>query len=275
VRRGFVHSPHGNIDYREAGHGPAILFIHGTPQSSAQMVGAFSYLQDQHRCIAMSTMGYGDSDRPREPYTTMHEYAQAAVWVLDELAVERAVVVGTHTGAGIATSLAADWPERVSAAILEEPFNWSTPARLRAMKSVHTGIPERADGGHLVEVWNRVQEAGGRSDRDDIRRALLDHLAVDADEGPAVYEGMGWHGAAAWAMCQFDEWEAAARIQAPTLVIHGAGSNLGRSHQRFLEVIPNAVGLRPPAPNQWSWHIDPSMWSREVQAFLRGARIAN
>ena len=81
MKRGFVHSPHGNIDYREAGRGPAILFIHGTPQSSAQMVGAFSYLQDQHRCIAMSTMGYGDSDRPPEPYTTMHEYDLPPVFI--------------------------------------------------------------------------------------------------------------------------------------------------------------------------------------------------
>jgi pimeloyl-ACP methyl ester carboxylesterase len=273
VKRGFVHSPHGNIEYRESGDGPPILFIHGTPQSSVQMVGAFRHLQDGHRCVAMSTMGYGDSDRPPEPYTTMHEYAQAVIWVLDELSIEKAVVMGTHTGAGVALCVAADWPERVSAAILEEPFNWSSPARLRAMASVHTPIPERADGGHLVEIWNRVRGAGARTDPDEIRRAMIDHLTVDAIESPAVYEGMGWHGAAAWAMCQFDAWEAAARIQAPTLVIHGASSNLGRSHDRFLEVIPNALGLRPPAPNQWSWHIDLPMWSREVGEFLRGAGV--
>ena len=148
VKRGFVHSPHGNIEYRESGDGPAVLFIHGTPQSSAQMVGVFRNLQDGYRCVAMSTMGYGDSDRPPEPYTTMHEYAQAAVWVLDGLSIEKTVVMGTHTGAGIALCLAADWPERVSAAILEEPFNWSTPARLRAMASAHTPIAERGDGGH-------------------------------------------------------------------------------------------------------------------------------
>ncbi len=273
VKRGFIHSPHGNIEYREAGDGTPVLLIHGTPQSSAQMVGALTQLRDDYRCVAMSTMGYGESDRPPQPYTTLHEYAQAAVWVLDGLSIERAVVFGSHTGAGIATCLAADWPNRTIAAILEEPFNWNTPARLRAMKPVHTGFPERADGGHLVQIWNRVQQAGGRTDADEIRRAVIDHLAVDAVNSPPVYEGMGWHGAAAWAMCHFDTWEAAARVQAPTLVIHGANSELARSHERFLQVIPNAVGLRPPAPNQWSWSLDPSMWAREIKAFLQTAGV--
>ena len=278
VKRGFVQSPHGNIDYREAGEGPVILMIHGTPQSSGRMAKAFPYLQDEFRCVAMSTMGYGDSDRPPEPYNTTEQFAQAAIWVLDGLGIEKAVVFGTHTGAVLAGCVAADWPERITAAIFEEPFNWKSPARLAAMKSVHTGEGEREDGSHLVDMWNsvhnyseeRTSAAGPPPKRtsDDLRQSVLDQIKANQGDDPALYEGMGWLGAAPWAICHYDMWDAAARIQAPTLVFHGASSNLGRSHERFLETISDSKGIRPPAANQWSWNIDPELWSAEVKSFL-------
>ena len=270
VRRGFVHSPDGNIDYREAGEGPAILLIHGTPESSAKMSRSFPYLEDEFHCVAMSTMGYGDSDRPPEPYTSTEQFAQAAIWVLDGLGIERAAVFGTHTGAVIAACVAAEWPERVSAAILEEPFNWNTPARLQAMKSVHTGEGESADGRHLVDIWRDVHEPreGAARTADEMRQSVIDEIKANQGEQPAVYEGMGWHGAAPWAICHYDTWAAAERIQAPTLVIHGAQSNLGRSHERFLATLRHARGIRPPAPNQFSWNLDLPLWSAEVKSFL-------
>ncbi len=270
VRRGFVHSPHGNIDYREAGEGPAIIMIHGTPESSAKMSRSFPYLQDEFRCIAPSTMGYGDSDRPPEPYTSTEEFARAAIWVLDDLGIEKAAVFGTHTGAMIAACVAADWPDRVSAAILEEPFNWNTPARLQAMKTVHTGEGENSDGSHLAEIWQSVHTVreGVARTADEMRQSVIDEIKANQGEQPAVYEGMGWHGAAPWAICHYDGWSAAERIQAPTLVIHGAQSNLGRSHERFLTTLRHARGIRPPAPNQFSWSLDLPLWSAEVKRFL-------
>ncbi|MCY4639502.1 MAG: alpha/beta fold hydrolase [Chloroflexi bacterium] len=270
VKRGFVHSPDGNIDYREAGEGPAILMIHGTPESSAKMSRSFPYLRDEFRCVAMSTMGYGDSDRPPEPYTSTEQFAQAAIWVLDGLGIEKAAVFGTHTGAVIAACVAAEWPDRVSAAILEEPFNWNTPARLQAMKSVHTGEGESADGSHLADIWRDVHAAreGATRTAHEMRQSVIDEIKANQGEQPAVYEGMGWHGAAPWAICHYDAWSAAERIQAPTLVIHGTQSNLGRSHERFLTTLRHARGIRPPAPNQFSWSLDLPLWSAEVKSFL-------
>ena len=270
VKRGFVQSPHGNIDYREAGEGPVILMIHGTPESSGKMARAFPYLQDEFRCVAISTMGYGDSDRPPEPYDSTEQFAQAAIWALDGLGIEKAAVFGTHTGAVLAGCVAADWPDRITAAILEEPFSWNSPARLAAMKTVHTGEGERVDGSHLVDIWNSVHGSTVTGERtpDELRQSVIDEIKANQGDDPPLYEGMGWHGAAPWAICHYDMWDAAARIQAPTLVIHGASSNLGRSHERFLETLARAKGIRPPAPNQFSWNLDLPMWSAEVKAFL-------
>ncbi|MDA0256148.1 MAG: alpha/beta hydrolase [Chloroflexi bacterium] len=272
VKRGFVHSPHGNIDYRESGDGPPLILLHGTPSSSAHYADAFPYLEGDFRCIAMSTMGYGDSDRPPEPYKSIHEFAQCVVWLMDGLGVERASVFASHTGAVIATEVAASWPERVDKLVVEELFNWGTPARFAVHQRLHQN-PEKPDGSHLAAGWVRAHEwlGGGGAPRAEahVRQAFFDAAKAHAGDPTDVYDGMTWGGAAPWSMCHYDTWEAAPRIQAPTLVIHGANSELGRAHARLLETIPRSRGIRPPAPNQYDWRVDPELWSREIKAFLR------
>ncbi len=85
-------------------------------------------LADERRVIAMTTMGYGRSDRPAPPYTTVRQYAEAAIAFLDALGVERTSVIGSHTGSLLAVEIAAGWPQRVDRLILGEPFDWNTLA---------------------------------------------------------------------------------------------------------------------------------------------------
>ncbi len=108
---------------------------------------------------------------------------------------------------------------------------------------------------------------------------MLDYLQINDDEGvEKIYGGMGWEGAGPNAMTQWDTWEHVQRIQAPTLVIHGTASELGRSHEKFLELIPNARGIRPPsenpgdssiAPQLWDPNSDLDLWASEVTRFLQ------
>ena len=271
VKRGFVHSPHGNIEYRESGAGPPVILLHSTPSSSAQYQRAFPYLQDHVRAIAMSTMGYGESDRPPRPYKSIDEFAQAVVWLMDGLGLDRASVFGSHTGAVVATGVAAAWPERVDKLIVEELFNWGTPSRFAVHQRLHQH-PEREDGSHLAESWQQAHSwAGGEGmprTEDDIRQAFMDSMKAHSGDPTAVYDGMTWGGAAPWSMCHYNTWEALPSIQAPTLVIHGTSSELGRAHDRMVADIPRARGIRPPARNQYDWRVDPELWSREILAFL-------
>lgn len=277
-RRGFAHTEHGNIEYRERGNGPTVVMLHSTPLSSARYSPLMPHLEHDFRCVAISTPGYGQSDRPPEPYTTVEEFARAFTWAFDDLGIERAHLYGGQTGSQIAISLAADYSHRVGRLVLEEPFHWGTPARRAAHLRRHRYYPPRPDGGHLVEIWKR---RGGDRPGTDLRvlsEMLIDYLVVNDDEGvEEVYGGMGWEGAGPNAMTTWDTWEHVQRIQAPTLVIHGTHSELGRSHEKFLELIPDARGLRPPsarsgdstvAPQLWNPIQDLDLWAREVTRFL-------
>ncbi len=279
-RRGFAHTEHGNIEYRERGSGPTLVLLHSTPHSSAAYSRLMPRLEQDFHCVAISTPGYGQSDRPPEPYTTVEEFASAFIRVFGELGIERAHLYGQQTGSQVAISLAADYPERVGGMVLEEPFHWGTPNRRAAHVRRHRYYPPRADGGHLVEIWKRRGGDRPGTDLRELSERLIDYLLVNDDENvEELYEGMGWEGAGPHAMTTWDTWEHVARVQAPTLIIHGAHSELGRSHEKFLELIPRARGIRPPsansgdsavAPQLWNPYRDPDLWAREVTSFLTG-----
>ena len=183
LKRGFVLSPHGNIEYWEVGSGKPLVMLHSTPSSCMAFRDVAPLLADEVRVISMSTMGFGQSDRPPEAYTTLHQFAQAVVWLMDGLELGRASVYGLLTGSEIAAEVAASWPERVDQLILDEVFNWNTPSRRAVHERLHRYIPEQPDGSHLLELWRKV---GGDRPSVDLKVAtqrFMNNLLVNSERG--------------------------------------------------------------------------------------------
>ncbi|MBL8551086.1 MAG: alpha/beta hydrolase [Hyphomonadaceae bacterium] len=83
------------------------------------------------RTLAWDTRGRGASDRDADParYNPM-VYAQDLIAALDEMAVERAVFIGTSMGGLITMTLAALAPQRIAAAVLNDVGPVLDPAGL-------------------------------------------------------------------------------------------------------------------------------------------------
>ncbi len=245
VTRGFVKTPHGHIEYREAGEGEPFVILHTTPSTSEQYQPLFGYFSGRYRVVAPTTIGYGQSDRPPEPYTSVREFAQALSWFLDGLGLGSVHLFGAKTGAQIAIDLAGWQPGRVRSLVLDEPFDYCNEEGRALHGRIHRYYPERPDGGHLVEIWKRV--GGGRPGADlaDVNRSLMNLLAINAggDDVRSIYGDMGWEGAGPHAICHFPTFEHTPLIQAPSLVIHGSESRLRSLHDRFVETIPDARGV--------------------------------
>ena len=99
----------------DEGEGPAVLLLHGFPDSSHLWRHQVRALAGAgYRAIAPDLRGFGESDRPAEvaAYRVRHSVADM-VAVLDALEVERAHVVAHDWGAAVGWGLAGYAAERV------------------------------------------------------------------------------------------------------------------------------------------------------------------
>ena len=103
---------------------PSILFIHGWSQSHLCWVKQYeSALADEFRLVAFDLRGHGMSEAPLEPehYTDGMRWADDVAAILDELRLERPVLVGWSYGAFVvADYVRAYGQERIAAINLVE-----------------------------------------------------------------------------------------------------------------------------------------------------------
>ena len=97
-----------------SGAGPAILLLHGFPDSHALWRKVIPLLLDAgYRVIAPDQRGFGQSPAPRGSRNyRMYRIAADAAELLDALGVQQAHVVGHDWGAVIAWVLAGRYPDR-------------------------------------------------------------------------------------------------------------------------------------------------------------------
>lgn len=108
-----------DIFLRRAGQGPALLLLHGYPQSHLMWHLVAPALARDFTVICPDLRGYGRSSRP-EPDAEHRAYAKRTMardlaLVMDRLGHRRFMVAGHDRGGRVAHRLALDQPERVSA----------------------------------------------------------------------------------------------------------------------------------------------------------------
>jgi haloacetate dehalogenase len=109
----------GDASYLVAlgGEGPAVVLLHGYPQTHYCWRRIAPELARSHRVVALDLRGYGATRAPAggplgEGYSK-REMAADVVSMLDALGLERAAVVGHDRGGRVAYRMALDHPERV------------------------------------------------------------------------------------------------------------------------------------------------------------------
>ncbi|MGH7263576.1 MAG: alpha/beta fold hydrolase [Candidatus Rokuibacteriota bacterium] len=261
VARAFVETGHGQIHYRTAGTGRPVLLLHQTPRSSDEYRDVIPILAREHRVIAMDTIGYGESDKPART-CSIEDYAAGAVSLLDRLGIDRAAVVGHHTGAVVAIELAAAHGSRVERAVLSaSPYVDAAERERRKGRPLRVDHVEfQPDGSHLVELW-RGRQAFYPKDRPDLlTRFVLDALKA----GEKLLEG---HRACAAYRME----EKLGKIRCPTLVVCGTDDPFSfPAMARLAAAIPGSRAV--PIPGGMVPVVDqmPDAFAAAIAPFLRG-----
>ena len=122
-----------DLFYDDVGRAPAIVFLHGYPFNRSMWRAQIDFFAARdYRCIAPDLRGLGqsvaqtlvcerggtDQRLKSVPLTTMTEMASDVAALIDDLKVERALIVGLSMGSYIALEFVHLFPSRVQALVL-------------------------------------------------------------------------------------------------------------------------------------------------------------
>lgn len=180
------------------GVGPVFVLVHGIGVSSRYFERLVPALSPRGRVICVDLPGFGVAPRPAHPLTVA-DFALVLAAALDRLGVRNCVIVGHSMGTQVATRLALDRPDLVSALALLGP------------------VMDPSDRG--------VVRAALRLGRDVLGESLRGNWVVLSDY---VRCGMRWYLAILPSMLGYRIEEDLPRISVPVIVIRGVRDPIAR-----------------------------------------------
>ena len=109
------------IHYLTAGHGPAVILLHGYTQTSRMWRPLIPLLSDKFTVIAPDLPGIGDSDIPKDG-SDMKTAAIRIHGLAKSLGITKARVVGHDIGLMVAYAYAAQFPDETEKLIVMDAF---------------------------------------------------------------------------------------------------------------------------------------------------------
>jgi pimeloyl-ACP methyl ester carboxylesterase len=117
--RRTVAIPAGTIEYRERGHGPAIVFVHGVAVNGDLWRHVVPRLAGGHRCIAPDLPWGGHSLPLRDGVDlSLPGMARIVADLVAALELDDVAIVANDTGGAVAQALVAAHPERIGRLVL-------------------------------------------------------------------------------------------------------------------------------------------------------------
>jgi pimeloyl-ACP methyl ester carboxylesterase len=269
----WVHVAGTPVNVIDLGQGDPIVFIHGLGGSWVNWLENLPHFAREHRVIAMDLPGFGHSPLPADKIS-ISGYGRIVDGLLDELGIERAVIVGNSMGGFIGVEIALQFATRVeklvliSAAGLSIEHQRNEPV-LRALERLDNLLI--FTGGWLA----------GRSEtltrRPQMRRQLMKLVAHRADALPAPLiaeqvRGTGKPGfvSALDALTDYPIRDRLGEIACPVLVVWGEKDRLVpvRDAHEFGRLIPNSRVVVWPQTGHVAMLERPAAFNALVEDFI-------
>ena len=215
------------LPYVEQGDadGVPIVMLHGVTDSWRSFEPVLPHLPDSIRAIVVTQRGHGDAPKPDGGYT-IPQLAEDVVELMDDLGIERAIVVGHSMGGWVAQRMAIDHPERMLGVVLAASFGRAVrdvpelAAFCEEMATAQDPIPE--------ELAREFQESTVATP---LQPEMLDTFVAESLKLPARV----WR-AAFGGFLDINHRDDLGEIRAPTLIVWGdEDAFIPREDQEVLE----------------------------------------
>jgi len=267
------------VNLVELGSGPPVVFIHGLGGSWRNWLENLPAFARDHRVIAPDLPGFGDSEMPADPIS-INGYARCVDGLLEQLGVERAVVVGNSMGGFVGAEMAIEWPERVEGLVLVAAAGISIQAQRHDRALALLYRLEAVLGAYTAWVAGRSERLARRPR---LRRRLLGMVAAHPGLLPPALtseqiRGTGKPGflPALDALTSYPLRERLGHIACPTLIVWGERDRLVplRDADEFERLIPDARKVVYADTGHVPMFERPERFNADVAAFLRGEALS-
>jgi 3-oxoadipate enol-lactonase len=221
------------INIVEAGHGPAVLLLHGLGWDHSLWNPTVERFCPHYRMIAADTRGHGATDKPDGPYD-MEMFARDFAALADALGLTRLCVIGLSQGGMVAQKLALLRPDLVSALALVSTSCQSAPSLRDNMEARIAAMDKAGPEAAAKIAAESIFSPGWRS-----------------ANAPALKRFVGWRAAmpmaplnaATRALYDFNLSGDLPKIAVPTLVIAGQEDVLTepKGMEEIAALIPGAT----------------------------------
>ena len=262
------------------GKGKEILCIHGLTANSRFWDCLASALSPRHQIMAMDLRGRGLSDKPPTGYS-INPHCQDVLALIDDLGLERPVLMGHSLGAFIALVFAAQYPDRVDRLILVDGGGKLTEAQ---MAKVFAGIKPSLDRlgkifpsfedyvspmreAPFFQPWNSFMETYFRYEIEEVEGGVRSRVHPKHIEEEALN------------LRKVDSTQFYAKVISPTLILRATKGMLAEDDlvlpkdvaERMVREIPNARTLDLEGTNHYTILFQPNKKrDREILEFLKG-----
>jgi pimeloyl-ACP methyl ester carboxylesterase len=211
------------IRYYEAGHGPAVIFLHGLGGQSMNFTTNIGPVSRKFHAIAFDEIGFGDSDKPLVDYDIM-TLVDFLYGFMKALHIQKATLVGVSMGGHLALQFAVSHPDMVDRLVLVDSGGLKP---LETAPRPNTNVINHSSMEAIKKDWQHIVYNKSLITDEMVQREFERHMRNN--DGYAVGKMM----ASGRSGNDYED-DNLGKIHVPTLVIWGENDNL----------VPLAVGER-------------------------------
>lgn len=212
------------IHYQEKGAGTPIVLIHGYTSSVYSWKDEFEPLAEKYHVIAIDLKGFGFSEKPDSDYSRRAQ-GEIVNGLLEYLKIEKAWVAGNSMGGETALNIALNHPEKVLGLILIDSAGVKIPGK-ETLAPWYLQVP------FLGQALTSLALTSDKLVREGLKKSFFDDSKISDERVSFYYQPLKTKGgqlAAREARLQsflYPVEDEINKINAPTLIIHGADDEL-------------------------------------------------
>lgn len=268
-RFGYVDTRRGQVHYREAGAGPAVVLLHWGPGRSAQYSAVVDEFARQGvRALAPDLPGFGQSLR-REGHWSVGDFADNLLECLDGWGLAHVTLAGGHLASLVAMEAARRAPARFALLVLDGTPVWDEALRRDILEKARPApMLPREDGEHLKQLWQhllwevrmwRPQQPWSEELGAFAMQLVKAKFLADFDTRPMR------------TLLEYDVFAALDAIAVPTLALTASDDPLSNCHEAVLARVRGSTGHVFRGDHPLHSAAGAAAWVEAIMARLRAA----